>query len=1332
MTKRTPVSSQQNIWFDAQQVDDIDLNLEQEHNTTIQSSTINNHIGTGVLPEVLVENVLFDSDLASGFLDGSAIFAQNQPIDNNLGNQLQVELTRSAAAGNRRVKLAVIGLDFESNLQYETFVFQTNEIQVGRKHFTQILLLLFNDFIGDEAKSLNLGGRIVITEARPMTLSRDPIMVAQDVEPNLFFRDFFTDTSPSLGALLQSALPLYNTTTLDIFTNEKDNKALLNGDVTTQIGQKFIAYTNNIQKVTLLLSVRNQEIGSETDLVWNGDIIVSIYPLQSSIDCPTDIAPSLPIDFSPSNIPLAQASANYSTLLANGIVLDSVPQPVDFIFSNSQVATGKSLTVGTYYAVTIKRAGAANKCDILIASGSDQVPDSRITTFTGSLWVDIPEEDLWFEVWTDAAKLSDGQAYDAGHGIYIPKTTVDTTTQATVDYVFDNLQFAGNDVYRAVVSATTLKSDQVPDQRTGNPVLSRQQFVPKVDLLNTIDIVNLEKASDPLIVGAISDKNRKFFDATESIINSKIHSATFVGDELIIKLIDDSTDTGRYDPDVNVLATNLLNGDFVGAAIIPNLNNPDVQYRVADAKLCSMIVGDVDGDGLVTELDLQLLNSYMGYDMNVSLPLNTAVTTDGYFTTFKNGYTTYTQPYSNQFTIEFQLVDPISTVIIAEGLDGVLIADPNNDRNAFFTSSSVQFNTIVGLVDYKLVLLTPAVPENYGGFDVISIDSVTDVLTIRKPVLTGDAISQMLRADIDGDFIITTNDGYLLTQYINRNELSTSFLSTFPGPATNPYTKIGTSFNVIKFKLEKFVDRTDDYSSTTLTRATDIHPFQDMFVGDGYFAEHDFYNGPVPFSIVKQLTWRESLVVTNSKPKLVPSAFTTQSGFVKHECNIEGIQCNVYPVQSEFDPGRVDFFVPDNLIIGEGGELHRPDGEFYKVDFEIGTIILEIPDGLFGAERTINILDDFIADYTGKGVTRLGFPAMKFSDCSLVTAEALAKDQIRFSVSVQSFSPNTNGMSPDGYTGAVVDGKIGVSIDYETGLLTLNFTNLYQDALLPSLTTKLQINVYLKKGGFNNRTLFVDSTKVSNMLSLISVFSGANVGGPSALVDLENDVSGVLPILHGGTGLNGVGAFGTVLTSTGTGLSYQFINDIFNVIPFSTGIPDADKVPKTDGYGKLDPSFYYKNPVYIYGAAGIFSNDTTTPSAVGAFTFRYDKFIMVNLSSIKLEAILETTEAANIAQIRLYNVNTHSYLNLVGASPILPTSSTTPVVVRSDDIKALLSNGATDFVYEVHLSLSAASGTETAICKMARLVLEYDNPADAPPVGHSYNFVPGLPPLTPS
>jgi hypothetical protein len=187
-------------------------------------------------------------------------------------------------------------------------------------------------------------------------------------------------------------------------------------------------------------------------------------------------------------------------------------------------------------------------------------------------------------------------------------------------------------------------------------------------------------------------------------------------------------------------------------------------------------------------------------------------------------------------------------------------------------------------------------------------------------------------------------------------------------------------------------------------------------------------------------------------------------------------------------------------------------------------------------------MSDFIVDYTGNGATRLGFPSMRFADCSFVTANAIANDQIRFSVSVQSFSPNTNGLSDDGYSGTVVDGKMGVSVDFSTGLLTLNFTNLYQDAILQTLSTKVQVTIFLKKGGFNNTPLFVDSSKVQNMLSLISIFSGANVGGPSVLVDLVNDTSGVLPIVRGGTGLNSVGAIGTVLTSTGSGVSYQFVS----------------------------------------------------------------------------------------------------------------------------------------------------------------------------------------------
>ena len=150
MTKRSPVSSIKCIWSDAQQVDDIDLDAEQNYNDTIQSGIINNHIGSGVLSDVLTQNVLFDSSLVSGFLDGIAVTASDtdfhvsQPTDDNFGNQLEIELTGSKVAGKKTIKIAIIGLDFESNLQYETFVFKTNEVQISQKHFTEILVLLFN------------------------------------------------------------------------------------------------------------------------------------------------------------------------------------------------------------------------------------------------------------------------------------------------------------------------------------------------------------------------------------------------------------------------------------------------------------------------------------------------------------------------------------------------------------------------------------------------------------------------------------------------------------------------------------------------------------------------------------------------------------------------------------------------------------------------------------------------------------------------------------------------------------------------------------------------------------------------------------------------------------------------------------------------------------------------------------------------------------------------------------------------------------------------------------------------------------------------------------
>jgi len=141
MTKRNPVSTEQNIWFDTEQVDNNDLTLEQNYNDTITSGIINNHIGNGILSESLEQNVIFDSLLTNVYLDGVAISAQHQPTDPNFGNQLEITLTNSSAASKKTVKVGIIGLDFESNLQFETFYFRGNETQISRKHFTNILVI---------------------------------------------------------------------------------------------------------------------------------------------------------------------------------------------------------------------------------------------------------------------------------------------------------------------------------------------------------------------------------------------------------------------------------------------------------------------------------------------------------------------------------------------------------------------------------------------------------------------------------------------------------------------------------------------------------------------------------------------------------------------------------------------------------------------------------------------------------------------------------------------------------------------------------------------------------------------------------------------------------------------------------------------------------------------------------------------------------------------------------------------------------------------------------------------------------------------------------------
>jgi hypothetical protein len=1101
MTKKLPVSGLQNIWFDAQQVGDIDLSLEQDYNNNVDASIINNQFGSGVIPESLNQKILFDSSKVIGILDGKKIDTQFQPSDTNYGNQLEIALIGSKVAGNKTVKVAIIGLDFNGNLQYETFTFKINENQYSKKHYTNILMLLFNDVIGPEDKSFNLGGKVIIKETEHYKLSRDPIMVAQDIEPNLFFRDFFLSANYGTNSFLKflrASLPLYNVDNLNIYMGYRDNKFIDVNDVTTQVGEKFLATTNNIQKISLLLSVVNEDILHSTELDWHGDLVVSIYSLQTSVQSPTDIAPNTAIEFSPNNVPIAQLSFNYDTLKQTGFVLDGYPQPIDFVFSNTQTAVGSAIIPGNYYIITIKRSGSSDKCKILITAGSARTENSRVCIFNGSTWTDIPEENLWFRVWNDSVKVSDGQAYDTGHGITIPKTMLDQMSGSTVDYSFQGIQFVGGntDIYNAVLNSNTEKTVIVQDQRTGNPVYSRKEFVPNINLLNSIDFASLSSASEPLLLGNVVDRNQKSADTTP--ITSKIHAFTFANDELVLKIITDSSDP-KYDPSVNSLVTNLLNGDLINAKIIPDNTQPFTFYRISKAEICTMLYGDVNGDGKIDDEDLAMLNSLIGADITTSPPVYSNITTNGITTSVINGYATLTKPFVTDVGFNFQLVNLAGSVLLGNN-DGYLSTIPSLPNLATFSmpTSDGYFSSIPNLDAYSLVIYNSINQENNGIFSIIGVDGYSNSISINKIIYDSELFLKILRADIDNNFKITSNDGYLLQNYIQK-------LPPMP-PIAQPSLKIGTPFQAIKLKVEKFIDRTDGYYSTIPNRSTVLHNAPDIYYGDGYVGDgihltdgylinRDFTSAYATFNIIKQLSWEDSLISISSHPKFISTALTYSSGLndkslppiadIMPAMQLPGSETReLYPISTNFDPGRTDQYIPNNLIIGNSGEIRRPDGNYYKVDFEIAKLVFEIPLSMIG-EKTMYLFDDFISNYFGGpgGLTRLGFPAMKFADGTFVEADALGRNQVRFLAEIQSFSPNETAISIDGYYGVVVDPRIGIYLDDNTGILKLNFANLYQDPIFQTLNTKVQIQVFLKKSGFNNAPLFLNSIVVNNLLS---------------------------------------------------------------------------------------------------------------------------------------------------------------------------------------------------------------------------------------------------------
>lgn len=641
-TKRLGVDAKRNNWNDGQQITYADLLDEQNRNVSIDSSNIANFFGSGVLKSELTGKTIFDTEDLNSYqqqlidahsFDGSNIVNSSTPSISDIiqGSQLSITLYDVNLNGADKTKVAIFGVSFGDILIHDTLTFNNNGTQVTRGRYKKITGILFNNFAGNLHGSKNLAlddqdiftARCLIREAESLEVSVDPIMASQTLKPNKYFEDFIpASSSQTATEMLQGAIGLeYSIADLGIGLGSLTQRKLLADDVTTRYGQKFLAKGSNIQKISILLGVEADLSVPEDDAYnWSGSIILAIHPLQVDIDCPVDPVPDNAVDFDPDPTIIAQLSLNQEEMLQRGVVLNNTSQIVEFVFTGTNLSDPlrSPIEANKYYLLAIGRSGNAGTGTILVEEAPHIAENGYMTVYNGDGWINIEESDLWFIIEGDYLKVSNGIAYEDGVGIEVPKIKKDLTN-TEVPFVEGHLEFAttSKDAYNYVLLEPKNElSDLQQDQRTGNSMFSRVRPVPLFSTLTQSELnTTLQIKSAPLLMARAKDKNPR------GNISNISGSSKFVG----------SVENEYFhiiEPNADIQTFNL-----VGSIIYPD-TTANYSYRIIEQKLLRDAYGDINGDGIIDESDLEIINGWIsdGYSFNLNTAGGQQPIIDGYAT----------------------------------------------------------------------------------------------------------------------------------------------------------------------------------------------------------------------------------------------------------------------------------------------------------------------------------------------------------------------------------------------------------------------------------------------------------------------------------------------------------------------------------------------------------------------------------------------------------------------------------------------------------------------------------------------------------------------------
>lgn len=607
MVTRNP----RNNFFDFKQVTLEDMRLEQTAdfaNDALINETIS---GTGVVLDFPSEVVVFDSTQLSsaqqGFVavntfDGRGILSSPyECTDADEGNQITVNVSDARLDGFLSMVVTILGKTFDNDLTYEHLVFSNNGTQVTHHHFVEVTNIMFQNFKGNSNASVDgyssffCGGEVVITEASSYKVSPDLIAAEQILKPDMVFRNYKVyDSGKTLQQVLQEAIGSGNNVDdLSVNTSVASTRTFDQGGTTELIyGQKFQIQSDNIQKVSTLLSLE-----SGTD--WSGSLTIGIRKLMTSTSCPSSFLPDNFIDFDPETVSLAEISLDQAGFAARGVVLDSNPQIVDFVFSDAQISHPNlsGISKGDFLVLTIRRTGSTSQGTIVLQEADNSDVNSFLTVFSSSVWTDVKSSSLWFRVWTDSVKVAAGTS--SVNGTYLPVLKVKNNESGIpAEYYEEDISIVntseGTENY-LLVQKDLEYSEVIDHPRTGDPIFSEVEDVPKFTVLEQDDVFTLLTAEPKSVVLArVKDNNPR----NNPTITGQIKYPGLVLDN-VINIVDPTSD--------------LLTQNVIGSTIIPNTSKPTLAYRIISQEVVVDDYGDIDKDGKIDVFDAARISELDGY-----------------------------------------------------------------------------------------------------------------------------------------------------------------------------------------------------------------------------------------------------------------------------------------------------------------------------------------------------------------------------------------------------------------------------------------------------------------------------------------------------------------------------------------------------------------------------------------------------------------------------------------------------------------------------------------------------------------------------------------------